>query len=363
MPPSTPAFTGPLSDIPSATFDAGFFGKLSVNGYLTGIGTAQNNHVPGDDTTHAALSNGQIVIQKTDGVFQFYLQAGAYNFPVLGTPYTATEDTVTGSFGVVPVGFVKLQAGKNTSFLIGSLPTLIGAEYAFTYQNMNIERGFLWNQEPIFSRGLQVNQTLGKLTASFSFNDGFYSGRYSWLSGSLAYANGPHAISFVAGGNAGSTKYTTFTSPVQNNSSIYNIIYTFSKGPWIVTPYYQYTNVPTNARIGVVKGANTNGFAILGSYAFKNGFSIPMRFEYISSSGSAAQNSVNLLYGAGSTGTSFTFTPTYQKAGFFVRGDIGIAHAGDYAKGAVFGPLGNDNNQFRAVAEFGFIFGNNIEKK
>jgi len=88
-----------------------------------------------------------------------------------------------------------------------------------------------------------------------------------------------------------------------------------------------------------------------------------MRFEYISSSGSAAQNSVNLLYGAGSTGTSFTFTPTYQKGGFFVRGDLAIAHAGNYAKGAVFGPLGNDNNQFRAVAEFGFIFGDNIAKK
>ena len=38
-------------------------------------------------------------------------------------------------------------------------------------------------------------------------------------------------------------------------------------------------------------------------------------------------------------------------------------HAGSYTKGAVFGPAGLDNNQFRAVAEVGFVFGNNIDKK
>jgi hypothetical protein len=121
--------------------------------------------------------------------------------------------------------------------------------------------------------------------------------------------------------------------------------------------------VPTNANIGVAKGASTDGGAILVSHAFPHGFSLPARFEYISSSGNAQQNAVNLLYGPGSTGTSFTVTPTFQTGGFFVRGDLAFVHAGDYAKGAVFGPMGNDNNQFRAVGEIGFVFGNNIEKK
>ena len=103
--------------------------------------------------------------------------------------------------------FVKLQAGKNTSFEIGALPTLIGAEYTFSFENMNIERGLLWNQENAVNRGIQVNQTMGKFTASLSWNDGFYSNRYTWLSGSLAYTNGPHALSFVAGGNLGQTKF------------------------------------------------------------------------------------------------------------------------------------------------------------
>ena len=55
------------------------------------MGLVQNNHVPGDDTKQAALSNGQVFIQKTDGWFQFYLQAGAYNIPDLGVPFVSTD--------------------------------------------------------------------------------------------------------------------------------------------------------------------------------------------------------------------------------------------------------------------------------
>ena len=113
----------------------------------------------------------------------------------------------------------------------------------------------------------------------------------------------------------------------------------------------------------MLKGASTTGGAILASYAFKHGFSLPMRLEYISSSGSAAENSVNLMFGPGSTGTSFTVTPTFQAGGFFLRGDIAYAHAGSFTPGAVFGPNGTNNNQVRAVAEIGFIFGNNIVEK
>src|SRR5215475_10168293 len=195
----TPAITGPLAGQPPAIFDAGPFGKIAVNGLLTGMGVAQNNPVPGDDNHQAALSNGQVFIQKTDGWFQFYVQAGAYDILSLGVPFLATDKTMTQTFGPVPVAFVKLQAGKNTSIQIGELPTLIGAEYTFSFENMNIERGLLWNQETAISRGIQVNQTMGKVSASLSWNDGFYSNRYTWLSGSLAYANGPNALSFVAG--------------------------------------------------------------------------------------------------------------------------------------------------------------------
>jgi putative OmpL-like beta-barrel porin-2 len=359
----TPAITGPLSELPPAVFDAGPFGKIAVNGFLSGTGMVQNNHIPGDKSSQVALSNGQVFIQKTDGWFQFYLQAGAYDIMELGLPFLATDKTVSDLFGPLPVGYVKLQAGKNTNFEIGALPTLIGAEYTFSFENMNINRGLLWNQENAVTRGIQVNQTLGKFTASLSWNDGFYSNRYSWMSGALAYANGPHAISFVAGGNLGQTAYQTLATPVQNNGAIYNVIYTYTKGSWILQPYFQYTDVPTNAKIGVLKGASTTGGAILVNHTFKHGFSLPVRFEYITASGSAKDGAVNLMFGPGSAGTSITVTPTFQYGGFFFRADVAYAHASNYTPGFVFGPAGLDNNQTRAVAEVGFVFGNNIVEK
>jgi hypothetical protein len=61
----------------------------------------------------------------------------------------------------------------------------------------------------------------------------------------------PHALAFVAGGNLGQTAFQSLSTPVQNNGSIYNIIYTYNKGSWIVQP--------TNAKIGILKGNKTQG--------------------------------------------------------------------------------------------------------
>jgi len=363
MPLSTPSITGPLSNLPPAIFDAGPFGKLSVNGFLSGMALGQSNSIPGDHTDRFALSNGQVFIQKTDGWFQFYVQAGAYNIPALGTPFLDTSKTLSALYSPVPVAFAKFQAGKNTQIEIGALPTLIGAEYTFTFENMNVNRGLLWNQENAVNRGIQVNQTMGKFTASLSWNDGFYSNRYTWLSGALAYVNGPHALSFVAGGNYNHTGYLTYATPIQNNGSIYNVIYTFTKGSWIIQPYYQYTDVPKDLKIGVGKGTSTNGGAILLSKAFSHGFALPVRFEYLASSGSATDGSISLMYGPGSKAVSFTVTPTYQVGGFFFRTDLAVVHVSDYTPGSVFGPLGTKDNQFRASAEMGFVFGNNITEK
>ena len=86
----------------------------------------------------------------------------------------------------------------------------------------------------------------------------------------------------------------------------------------------------------------------------KHGFSLPVRFEYIGSSGSEKDGAVNLMYGPGSKGTSFTVTPTYQKGGLFTRGDLGYVHFSDMAAGAGFGKNGNEQGQFRALLEVRF---------
>ena len=365
-PLSTFVLTGPLQWLPPATFDAGPLGKLSVNGIVTGFAQFQNNSVPGDDKAQATLSNGQVFIQKADGKLQYYIQAGAYTMPTLSVPFVNAQNTVNNYYGPVPVAYLKLQAAKNTQFLIGQLPTLMGAESTFTYQNFNIERGIIWNHENAINRGVQINQTLNKyVSASVSWNDGYYSNRYSWLSGSVTLTKGPHTLVYDGMGNLGQTVYVTSAMPTYaNNSSMHAVIYTYTKGPWIISPYFQYSNVPKNTKVGVAKGTSATGGAFNASYAFKSGFSLPVRVEYLTSSGSATDGSVNLLgFGSGSAGTTFTATPTYQKGGMFVRGDLAWVDAKNFTKGDVFGTTGTNANQFRGVLEFGFIFGSNVTSK
>jgi hypothetical protein len=124
----------------------------------------------------------------------------------------------------------------------------------------------------------------------------------------------------------------------------------------VVQPYFQYTDVPTNAKIGIAQGAGTKGGAVLMTYNFRRGFSLAARPEYIKSTGSVQNGAVNLLYGPGSGAFSFTVTPTYRKDPFFLRGDFAIVHATDAVSGAAFGPMGTNMTQPRGVIEAGFMF-------
>ena len=352
----TPSTTGPLQGAPPRTVDAGPLGKISINGVLTGFGVGQSHPMSGDSGGHAAVNNGQVWVQKADGWWQFYVQAGAYNVLAVGSPFLSTEKNISELWSPVPVAYLKLVPAKNTSIQIGSLPALLGAEYTFDFQNMDIERGLLWTQANAINRGLQVNQAMGKFAASLSWNDGYYSNRYSWLSGSLSYTNGRHSIAFQGMGNLSQTAYRTTATPVQNNGRMYALTYTYTKGNWIVMPTWQYGEVPTNAGAGVTHGASTQGGALFVSRALKHGFSLAGRGEYLGSTGSAAEDSVNLLYGPGSAAWSLTGTPGWQKKVFFLRGDLSYVHASSFAAGSGFGAKGSNADQTRGVLEIGILF-------
>ena len=57
---------------------------------LSGFAQTQNNPVfnfttgKPDQTSTIDLSNAQIFVNKSDGFFQYFLQAGAYSLPALG---------------------------------------------------------------------------------------------------------------------------------------------------------------------------------------------------------------------------------------------------------------------------------------
>ena len=357
-PLAMPAMVGPLSTVAPRTFDAGPFGKLDVIGTLSGFGSWQNHPSSGDKAARADVSNAQVFLQKASGFVQYFLQAGAYNIPALGTPSLSTRNTISDLFGPLPQAYVKLTPKGNLSFLIGKLPTLLGAEDTFTFENLNIERGLLWNQENAVNRGMQVNYSKGKLSGSVVWSDGFYSNRYNWLAGALTDAINPsNSVEFVAGGNLGVTAYSSVATPLyQNNGVIYDLIYTHTAKRWMIEPYLQCTYVPKNARIGVGRTTATFGGAALGNYTFAPHISLAGRAEYIGSTGNATDAAANLLYGPGSDAWSMTLTPTYQGKAFFARGDFSFTQATNITTGDAFGTTGRNSMQARGMIETGFMF-------
>ncbi len=356
-----PTITGPLSiQLPPPKYTLPLLGDIYVDGIGSGLGQWQNNPFPGNRSWEPDLSNGQVFVQKTDGIFQFYAQAGAYSIAALGSPYVSAAQATFGYhspagelWGWFPQGFVKIAPTSNFSVEGGKLPTLIGAEYTFSFENINIERGLLWNQEPAVSKGGQVNYTIGPVALSLSFNDGYDSGVYNWVTGSATYTlNSANSFEFAAGGNAGKTNIATLRTPLlQSNSELYNLIYTYNADPWIIQPYFQATHVPTNNGIGITSSASTFGGAVLVNYDLGSGFNLGGRLEYLGTTGAN-----NLLYGPGSGAFSATITPTYQWQYYFARAELSWVKANSVTSGDGLGPNLNGNSQTRVMVETGILF-------
>jgi hypothetical protein len=367
-PMSTPSMTAPLSANPNPfNVDSGTpLGKVYVTGAATGMALYQDHHVPNDQKTYLDLTNAQVIVQTTSGPLQFYVQAGAYSQPFLGVPYMKSTDATTANFGAVPIAYAKVQFTPEISLLAGKLYPLIGDEYTFTFQNMNVFRGLLVAQEPAVSRGFQATYAKGPLTASVSVNDGFYSDKLTWITGAVSYVmNASNTFAVSGGGAYKKTGVTAFTTPpAQNNGWLVNVIYTYTKGPLMVSPYFQYTKTPEHDEFGVTRKGHTWGGAVLAKYSLTSTISLAGRVEYEkthSEDCTPAQVAlgcapVNYLFGPNSDAWSFTVTPTWQKGILFVRGEASYVHAGNMTPGFGFGDLGESKNQFRALVETGVLF-------
>jgi len=181
-----------------------------------------------------------------------------------------------------------------------------------------------------------------------------------WLSGSATWTIDPANSLVVAGGGALSriAAVGPATPLPQNNSTIFDISYTYNLAPWTITPYFQYTVVGKDAALGFGQDAQTFGGAILANYKFNDNWNLAGRWEYIASTGSAAKGAPDLLgYGPGSSAMSFTLTPTFQAGVFFVRGEASVTQLYSVTPGSalVFG-TGNGRTQARFLVETGVVF-------
>lgn len=119
--------------------------------------------------------------------------------------------------------------------------------------------------------------------------------------------------------------------------------------------------MPASAIIGNLEAASTTGAAVLVNYTFDAksdlaGLSLPVRLEWITSSGSMTDGSPSLLYGAGSKAWSITGTPTYQYKIFFIRGELSYVEATSMTSGSGFGSHERNTYQTRALIETGVLF-------
>jgi hypothetical protein len=97
-----PSIIGPPSiPLPPPQYNLPLLGTVYVDGFGTGLGQWQNDAFPGNHAWELDLSNGQLFLPKTDGVFQFFTQFGAYSIAALGAPYISAA---TGTFGQSPPG-------------------------------------------------------------------------------------------------------------------------------------------------------------------------------------------------------------------------------------------------------------------
>ena len=385
--PAAPAAAAPAAPAPAAepfpamsaslsanttpmSFDLGILGgKVYVGGVLTGFAQAQTNPVfnfstgKKDPNSTVDLSNAQIFINKSDGVIQYFIQAGAYSIPALGDlPYTNSANQPKASFGNLAQGFIKIVPNANFSVQAGALPTLVGAEYTFTFENLNVTRGLLWGVEPAVSRGVQANLTEGPLAVSLAWTDGFYSNNYNTVSGLATWTINPaNTLAFDLQTPVNKSHVaTSVTSPFLNNETIYNLMYTHTAGQWTFNPYLQYVSVPALSYFGSEKETSW-GAALLANYAFDaksplSGVSLPFRIEYMSTSGSSFF-SPNLLFAPGSNAWSFTVTPTYQYKNYFVRAELSYVTANKYKPyDAAYGEFGDKGNQTRGIIETGIMF-------
>jgi hypothetical protein len=379
-----PAYGGFIKQNPNpACLTIGGLGDIYVGGAVSGYFYTQSNQFPaafappgvsGDRAARADISNLMGFIQKADGPFQFYAAFGAYTIPGLGAPVYSAFDQTDLLYSPVPIVFGKYVINDNWSIQGGRMPTLIGSELPFTFQNLNISRGLLFNQENVINQGVQVNYSDGPWAASFAATDGFYSGEINWVTGAITYKIDPANTIGINGGTHFSS-YTNFDSTTSRglrfqfatpatlqNSSIISANYTYADGPWIVTPYIQYTNVERNDAL-VLAGAETFGAALLASYAFTDNFALAGRVEYITQSGNRANIPLqsNILYGPGSSAFSFTVTPTFTFDRYFLRGEFSTVQLYDISTfggiaGTGFGRNGLKTSQERYMIETGITF-------
>ncbi|CAG4903035.1 unnamed protein product [Acidocella sp. C78] len=361
-------------NLPAAQkFDAGPLGTLDVSGgfdgyfyALSGMGT---NSILGNKKSAGAIARTlEVNITKSTGQFQFTLDVKPSNSLYFGS---SPSQMVTNEFTLGPIyaAYGTWAPNANFNISVGQVYSTEGWESSTDWKNANLIDSPLYYVENSSSRGVQASYTLGKLSATLTFGDGFDSGVFNTLQELVTYSfDGNNALSFYGTQNLGTTGPNTFAYgqgktgsgyPGYNaayvNSDMYGAYYSYTNGNLNVVPEVQYVYAKPNRRVGLTKFTSNFGAEVITNYQFgKSPWSLGSMVFYYKNTGPQAW-----YLNANSAGFGIGVTPSWIKGHVFVRGEVGLLHLtnlGTPRVGGGFGASGTDRNQVMSILEAGLAF-------
>lgn len=342
---------------------------------LTGTGSASSYGLLGTDKAGGAeFMNGLLELQKADGLVQGTIEVGTTNTFVLGLAPHATSVT-TFSTGPLFAGYLTLTPSPHFSVSAGHLGTLEGYESNVDWNNSNVLYTDIFAVENSQSTGVSATASVGPVSGTITFGDGFDTLAFNYLQMSATYsANTNNALTLFGATNLGTTGagahiYGSAVTPYNAsyvgygptsgapfvNSSMVGGYYSFTQGNLTLVPEVQYTWAARTPSVGLMNSSSNFGLALFADYQFgKSPYSLGGWAEYFASSGPD-----NWFLNPGAKGFGLSITPTWQGKYLFVRGDLGLLHLTQISNtGGLSGYSSNlaGRNQATFMVETGVLF-------
>ncbi|MDP9016833.1 MAG: porin, partial [Candidatus Eremiobacteraeota bacterium] len=317
--------------------------------------------VTGADTgSRTDYENILFSVTRNTGVFRFGANIGEYAFPVVGQSLNPTFriGSNTDLFSYVPLAYVQYVPSSTWTFSAGKLGTLLGSEGIFTFQNANIQRGLVWNAEPVVSRGVRATYAQGKFSGNLEYNDGYYSGKLGAIEGLLGWAASPNTTAQFAWIVPQASARSNPTAFIANRREA-NLMLAQTFGKLQLNPYLLWIDSPGNTALGFNGDERAFGAVFAANYTFDAGWSLAARYESITNRSNASDPSLNadlVGFGPGSAATTWTLTPAFKTGHTSIRAEYSAVNLSSFTPGLGFGPAGILRSQTRIGAEIGVQF-------
>ena len=289
---------------------------IQVNGFLTTyfLYISQDKYkdkdekIPDEKKSIFDAGTAIVSVSKKKGKFGYTFIGGAYAIPVIGALDSENNDALpttgltTSAFSGVPVAYIDYSLTSSLTLSLGRLPTIIGYETFATALNDYIQRGRVWNFQPVVHHGIRLSYGAGNISATLGVNDGLFSLGPNFKGTTLT-----PGVELGVGTSLGKNLSISLAGLYIDNGALDdandkrdyqgNLIVAYGTGNITVAIDALYLNS------GDDKTSDT-GVALHAKYEGKK-FGVAGRIEY--------------LDGDNEKATTFTITPSYKHGNYFVR--------------------------------------------